>query len=62
MPDRATCSGALEAALLASRGVRSSGPGINPNANQVLKPGPDGDRPCTYDPGLIELHKQIGDQ
>ena len=29
-------------------------------ADQSLAPGTDVNCPCTYDPGFIELHKQIG--
>ena len=32
------------------------------DANQALKPGMDGDCPCTYNPRFIELHRQIGGQ
>ena len=32
------------------------------DADQALTPGTNGDCHCTYDPGYIELHKQIGGQ
>ena len=30
------------------------------DADQALRPRTDRDCPCTFDPGFIELHKQIG--